>query len=126
MKKKIQIEYPLNPASGNILWSAISTPAGLQRWFADEVNRDGKLFSFRWGKAERRTAELVSSRADSFMRFHWTDEEPRTYFELKIYYIELTNDHTIEITDFADNGEEEDLKNLWNSQIEELRRVCGV
>ena len=126
MKKKIQIEYPLNPASGSILWNAISTPAGLQRWFADEVNRNGKIFYFRWGKTETRTAELINSRADSFMRFHWTDEEPRTYFELKIYYIELTNDHTIEITDFADNGEEDDLINLWNSQIEELRRVCGV
>lgn len=126
MKKKIQIEYPLNPASGSILWNAISTPAGLQRWFADEVNRNGKQFFFRWGKTETRTAELINSRTDVFMRFHWTDEEPRTYFELKIYYIELTNDHTLEITDFADSGEEEDLKNLWDSQIDELRRVCGV
>ena len=52
--------------------------------------------------------------------------EPRTFFELKIYYIELTNDHTLEITDFAEEGEEDDLTNLWDSQIEELRRVCGV
>ena len=29
MKKKIRIEYPLNPASGSILWGAISTPSGL-------------------------------------------------------------------------------------------------
>ena len=126
MKKKIKIEYPLRPASGHILWNAISTPAGLQRWFADNVTRDGKMFSFRWGKTEMRTAELINSRTDSFVRFHWTDEEPRTFFELKIYYIELTNDHTLEITDFAEEGEEDDLTNLWDSQIEELRRVCGV
>ena len=68
----------------------------------------------------------INSRTDSFVRFHWTDEEPRTFFELKIYYIELTNDHTLEITDFAEEGEEDDLTNLWDSQIEELRRVCGV
>ena len=84
------------------------------------------MFSFRWGKTEERTAELINSRTDSFVRFHWTDEEPRTFFELKIYYIELTNDHTLEITDFAEEGEEDDLTNLWDSQIEELRRVCGV
>lgn len=84
------------------------------------------MFSFRWGKTEMRTAELINSRTDSFVRFHWTDEEPRTFFELKIYYIELTNDHTLEITDFAEEGEEDDLTNLWDSQIEELRRVCGV
>lgn len=84
------------------------------------------MFSFRWGKTEMRTAELINSRTDSFVRFHWTDEEPRTFFELKIYYIELTNDHTLEITDFAEEGEEDDLTKLWDSQIEELRRVCGV
>ena len=84
------------------------------------------MFCFRWGKTEVRTAELINSRTDSFVRFHWTDEEPRTFFELKIYYIELTNDHTLEITDFAEDGEEDDLTNLWDSQIEELRRVCGV
>ena len=84
------------------------------------------MFSFRWGKTEERTAELINSRTDSFVRFHWTDEEPRTFFELKIYYIELTNDHTLEITDFAEEGEDDDLTNLWDSQIEELRRVCGV
>ena len=39
MKKKIRIEYPLNPASGSILWGAISTPSGLQRWFADNVSK---------------------------------------------------------------------------------------
>ena len=87
MKKKIKIEYPLKPASGHILWNAISTPAGLQRWFADNVTRDGKMFSFRWGKTEMRTAELINSRTDSFVRFHWTDEEPRTFFELKISLI---------------------------------------
>lgn len=126
MKKKVQIEYTLNPASGTILWGAISTPSGLQRWFADEVSNKGKLYSFRWGKTETREAELINSRSDSFMRFHWTDDEPRTYFELKIHHNELTNDHSIEVTDFAEEGEESDLKNLWDSQIEDLRRVCGV
>lgn len=43
MKKKIRIEYPLNPASGSILWGAISTPSGLQRWFADIVSKKIRL-----------------------------------------------------------------------------------
>lgn len=126
MKKKIQIEYTLNPASGSILWGAISTPSGLERWFADYVDRNDKTYLFRWGKTELREAELVNSRTESFIRFHWVDEEPRTYFELKIHHNELTNDHSIEVTDFADEGEEDDVKNLWDSQIESLRRVCGV
>lgn len=126
MKKKIQIEYPLNPASGTILWGAISTPSGLQLWFADHVERSGKVFRFRWGKTETRDAELTNIRNDSFVRFHWTDEDDRSYFELKIYYNELTNDHLLEVTDFAEPCEEDDVRNLWHSQIDALRRICGV
>lgn len=126
MKKKVQIEYPLNPASGSILWGAISTPSGLQRWFADNVTRIGKTFVFRWGKTETREANLVNSRAEQFVRFHWNDETDRSYFELRINYNELTNDHLLEVTDFAEADEEGDVRNLWNSQIENLRRICGV
>ena len=126
MKTKIQIEYALNPASGNILWATISTPSGLQRWFADRVTRDGKIFTFQWGKTELRQAELINSRQDLFVRFRWRDEHDRSYFELKIVYNELTQDHILEVTDFAEPGEEEDVVNLWNSQIETMRRVCGV
>ncbi len=127
MKKKIHIEYPLNPASGTVLWGAISTPSGLQRWFADKVTKtENKIFTFQWGKTETRTAEIINLRNEYFIRFHWTDEEPKTYFELKIQYNELTNDYELIVTDFTDTSEEEDTINLWNSQIDVLRRTCGV
>ena len=54
------------------------------------------------------------------------DEEAKSYFELKIHYNELTTDHTLEVTDFAEPGEEEDVRSLWDSQIETLKRVFGV
>ena len=126
MKKKIRIEYPLNQSSGNIIWNAISTTAGLERWFADKVTRDGKTFTFCWGKTETRVANMINSRNDSFIRFHWVDEEDhKAYFEIKILHDELTGDHLLEIIDFADEDEEEDVINLWNSQISNLRRSCG-
>lgn len=50
MKKKVHIEYPLNPSSSNIIWGIVSTAAGLQRWFADRVNKAGKTYTFQWGK----------------------------------------------------------------------------
>ena len=78
------------------------------------------------GKTETRNAEIINLRTESFVRFHWSDEEPRTYFELKIHYNELTSDLSLEVTDFADAGEEEDVINLWDSQIETLRRACGI
>ena len=127
MKHKIHIEYPLNPSSGTIIWAAISTPAGLERWFADEVSRKGKIFTFRWGKTETRNAEVINLRQESFVRFRWTDEkEPRVYFELKIHYNELTTDHLLEITDFAEPEELDGMKYLWDSQIETLKRQGGM
>ena len=106
MKRKTQIEYPLNPSSSIIIWNAISTTAGLQRWFADQVTKDGKTYTFRWGKTETRQAIVVNSRPEFFIRFHWLDdEESKSYFEMKIHYNELTTDHSLEITDFVEPGE---------------------
>ena len=127
MKRKIHIEYPLNPSSGTIIWNAISTPAGLERWFADKVMRTDKKFTFQWGKTETREAEVVNYRSEYFIRFHWLDEEKaKTYFEFKIHYNELTTDHVLEVTDFADPEEEDDTRELWDSQIETLQRVFGL
>ena len=84
------------------------------------------LRNLGWGKTETRNAAIINYRSEYFIRFHWEDEEPKTYFEFKINYNELTNEHLLEITDFADPEEETDVINLWNSQIEVLRRVCGV
>ena len=127
MKRKIHIEYPLNPSSGTVIWNAISTPAGLERWFADKVTRTDKTFTFQWGKTEIRTAEIINMRTEYFIRFHWTDEtKSKTYFELTIQFNELTPDHVLEVTDFADPGEEEDARELWDSQIDTLRRVFGL
>ena len=65
-------------------------------------------------------------RAYSFIRFHWLDDEnERDYFELKMSNSELTNDYVLEITDFADADEVTDLEELWESQVETLRRTCG-
>lgn len=125
-RKKIHLEYLLNATSKSILWSAISTPTGLEVWFADRVQSDDKIVDFFWGKTEKRTAEIVAVRAYSFIRFRWLDNEiPREYFELKMTNSELTNDFVLEITDFASAEEEGDVRELWESQVETLRRTCG-
>ena len=125
-RKKIHLEYLLNATSKSILWSAISTPTGLEGWFADRVQSDDKIVDFFWGKTEKRTAEIVAVRAYSFIRFRWLDNEiAREYFELKMTNSELTNDFVLEITDFAAANEVDDVRELWESQVETLRRTCG-
>ncbi len=126
-KSKVHIEYMLSAVSGTILWNTIATPAGLECWFADKVTSKDNVFTFQWGKTETRQAEVTNQRGGSFIRFHWLDEEdPKAYFEIKISANELTNDYVIEVTDFAEPGEEQDMRDLWDSQIEDLRRASGV
>ncbi len=96
----------MNATSKNILWGAISTPTGLEDWFADKVISDDKIVEFHWGKTEQRKAEIIAIRSFSFIRFRWQDDEnERDYFEIKMTYNELTSDYVLEITDFAEPDE---------------------
>ena len=46
----------------------------------------------------------------------------RDYFEIKMTYNELTSDYVLEITDFAEPDEVDDMKELWESQVAKLRK----
>lgn len=124
-KEKINIEYPMKGSAG-MIWRYIGTAAGLSPWFADRVESVGKTFVFYWGKTEQRVAHMVTQRNGVYVKFRWEDEEPHTYFEMRISYNELTREHTLEITDFAEKDEIEDQKDLWDSQIDALRRLSGM
>ena len=124
-KTKVTMEYGLSSQSIPMIWDAIATAPGLTSWFADDVRSDGKLFSFTWGKHETREAELINCRQNTYVRFHWNDDDPGTYFEIRILKNDLTSNYSLEITDFADSDAEEEVRSLWDSSIEALRR-CGI
>ena len=69
----------------------------------------------------------MNYRTNSFIRFHWLDDEnQKSYFEIRIVYNELTEDLMLEITDWAEPSEIDDLKDLWDSDIEKMKRVSGL
>lgn len=126
-KEKIHMEYMLKVGSGNIVWSIIGTPSGLETWFADKVTVQDKIFTFHWGKTEQREAEMTHMRTNNFIRFHWLDDEDKkSYFELRLSQNELTDDLMLEVIDWAESDEVEDLQDLWDSQIEKMKRVSGL
>ena len=45
---------------------------------------------------------------------------------LRIVYNELTEDIMLEVTDWAVPGEEDEVRDLWDSDIEKLKRVSGL
>ena len=124
-KTKVVLEYGLSSQSVPMIWEAIATAPGLTSWFADDVQTDGKNFSFQWGKHESRTAELINCRQNTSVRFHWIDDEPGTFFEMRIHKNDLTSNYSLEVTDFADSDDEMDVRSLWDSSIDALRR-CGI
>ena len=62
------------------------------------------------------------------MKFKWLEAEEdgeNTYFELRIKIDEMTGDRAIIITDFAEEDEVDDARELWMAQLDKLRRVLG-
>ncbi|MXV38512.1 SRPBCC domain-containing protein [Flavobacteriaceae bacterium Ap0902] len=124
-KKKFEIEVVVN-ASPGFLYNYIATPSGLSEWFAEDVNSRGEKFTFIWDGGYEDTAFLVKSKYDEYVRFRWDyDEDTKYYFEIKIQVDELTNDVSLIITDFADEDDIEESKNLWRSQLEDLKKRIG-
>ena len=124
MKEKFQLEYILNNISVGILWNSISTHIGLGEWFADKVTVEDNVYTFQWGQSSQ-SAELLQSRAGSHIRFHWLDDEDKTYFEFRIGVVEITNDVVLTVTDYAEPEEQADAIELWNKQVEVLKRHTG-
>ena len=125
MKNKIEFEYTIN-SSPKILYNMLSTPGGLSEWFADDVNLKGDQYSFIWNGTEE-IAELQGKKENKYVRFKWIeDEDDKAYFEFRINIDELTGDVALVITDFIDEGEEEETQELWESQITELKHVLGL
>ena len=99
---------------------------GLSAWFADEVIINDNLYTFKWSK-EAQEATVIDSKPENFIRYRWVDEEDENaYFEFIIHTIELTGSTALEITDFSEPGEKKDSINLWDSQVEDLKRTLGI
>ena len=71
-RKKIHLEYLLNATSKSILWAAISTPTGLEGWFADRVQSDDRIVTFFGEKQKNVMPRLLPcGRIHSFAFVGW-------------------------------------------------------
>jgi uncharacterized protein YndB with AHSA1/START domain len=125
-KIRYELEFPLN-SSPQLLYQYISTPSGLQEWFADNVNSRGEFFTFIWNDIEE-NARLASKKTDEKVKFKWVDEAKKDteyYFELRILEDEITKDVSLMVVDFALEDEVDEAKLLWENQISDLKHVIG-
>ncbi len=125
-KVRYEIEFPIN-SSPHLLYQYISTPSGLQEWFADTVNSRGEFFTFVWDDVEE-NARLASKKTGERVKFKWIDDDKKDteyYFELRILEDEITKDVSLMVSDFAEEDEMDEAKQLWENQISDLKHIIG-
>ena len=131
-KQKIDIEYPLNTKSPNIIWDQISSAHALERWFADHVEESNGVFTFTWGEPwteqDIRKAQLIEYVKYDHIKLKWDydDEDEDSYWEMRIAKSEVTHLLTLLITDFADDEDTDALNILWESNLDRLHRASGL
>ncbi|MFM9988495.1 START-like domain-containing protein [Flavobacterium sp.] len=125
-KIRYELEFPIN-SSPQLLYQYISTPSGLQEWFADNVNSRGEFYTFIWDDSEEK-ARLYSKKTGEKIKFKWMDDDNKDteyYFELRILVDEITKDVSLMIVDYAEADDIEESKLLWENQISDLKHVIG-
>jgi uncharacterized protein YndB with AHSA1/START domain len=123
-KKKFMLEFDMRGTPQSMLWMYVATPSGLDQWFADEVEQDGKKFTFYWDKYPTE-AMLLSIRSGERAKYRWVGDDDKSYFEFKITVSELTGHTLLTVVDFADADEEDESKALWEKQLKVLKRKLG-
>lgn len=122
-KQLFSIEYPVR-CSPSILYEFLSTPAGLQEWFADKVDERDNIFSFSWNGSTDR-AEVLEAEENSFIRYRWTHTASNEYFEFRIEKSEVSNQTILIIKDFAEKRDIADQTRLWDVQVHDLFHRLG-
>jgi hypothetical protein len=122
-KQLYTLEYPVR-SSPVILYAFLSTPAGLQEWFAEKVDERDGIFSFTWNGSTDK-AELMESEDEKFIRFRWLHAPDNEYFEFRIEKSEVSNQTILVIKDFAEKKDVQDQKQLWDFQVNDLCHRIG-
>lgn len=123
-KTKYTLEFDMRGTPPSMLWMYVATPNGLDQWFADNVEQDGKNFTFYWDKYPTE-AVLLSVRSGERAKFRWADDDDKSYFEFRISVSELTGHTLLTVVDFANADEEAESKALWEKQLRVLKRKLG-
>jgi len=123
-KQLFSLEFPVR-CSPTILYEFLSTPTGLQEWFADKVDeKDGK-FLFSWSGGAPEKAEIVEHENDKYVKFRWETQPKEEYFEFQIAKTEISNQTILIIKDFAEKADIKDQTQLWEYQVKDLFHRIG-
>ncbi len=126
-KRKIELEYLLK-TSLKVFENMLFTPSGLAEWFAEDVNVKDDVYNFHWDGSDEK-ARLLGKKQGQFIKWQWLKDEEEgldTYFQMECTVDSMTKALVLNVTDFADEEDYDEIKMLWESAINELKRVLGA
>jgi len=121
---RLELEF-IYRASPTIVYNFVTSPACLVRWYCDEVDINNESYQFYWtGSSE--TATLIDDIEEERVKFKWDHAvDPDEFLEFRIYKADITNETILEITDFCDEDEVQETKDLWTALMIEMKKECG-
>lgn len=119
----LEFSFTVSP---KLMYTLISKPEGLARWFADAVFIEEDVYHFVWEGSEQK-ARLVESKDNEYVKFEWLDDFHQGYiFEMHILNEEVSREVALLIKDYAEPSEMDYFQRLWSTQIRKLQRLFNA
>ncbi|MCF2446496.1 START-like domain-containing protein [Dyadobacter sp. CY345] len=127
-KFKFTTEFELR-SSPKVLFPYISTPSGLEQWFAEKVIvMPNQRFDFQWD-GDSHIARQTGLRINKGVKFEFEntsdDDLDNNHLEIKLEVSELTQTTFLRVTDYSANRDEAELISLWNGFMDNLKEIVG-
>lgn len=122
-RKRIDLEYIFR-ASPAIVYTFVTTPECLVRWYCDDVDIVADVYTFYWSN-NAEVAYMIDDIEEERVRYRWHNADDNEFLEFRIYKADITNETILEITDFCDEDEEDEIRDLWNTLMVELKKETG-
>ncbi|TVR38051.1 MAG: hypothetical protein EA394_11175 [Bacteroidia bacterium] len=124
--KKFTLEYGFK-TTPRLLYTAISTPEGLSRWFADMVmTEEDDIFTFKWEDSEQK-ARLTRFKENEFVQFTWLDDERgERFIEMHIQNEPVSSEVALIITDHSEDIDLDFSQRIWDAQVKKLQRLFNA
>lgn len=110
-------------ASPTIVYTFLTTPDYLTRWFCDDCNLIDDYYYFVWNGNEE-AALILEDIEDERIKLQW-DGDDDEYLCFEMDRAEVTGETILKITAFCDKDELEAERRFWATQMESLRRAMG-
>ena len=119
---QIQIDFMFKSSPATV-YIFVTQPTCMVRWFCDRVDNIGDRYYFDW-EGDHEEATLSVDIEEALVKYDWLEREGE-FLQFRIYKTDITNETILEVTDFCDDDEVKEQRDLWEEYIKKLKNSCG-